>query len=147
MPTHRRLWLQGIGNGLPLAAVVTTPEIAEVLAHRIHFNTFGGNPVSSAAGRAVLQAIDEDDLQANCAKVKIARALLQLASHAESDNGFMHPPMGSNHEWKGCMLLVSSNRQTNDKLLWCCCQTAVQEETQGEGCGFKTHSGNAQPQS
>ena len=61
--------MQGIGNGLPLAAVVTTPEIAQTLSQRIHFNTYGGNPVSSAAGRAVLRAVDEDGLQANCAKV------------------------------------------------------------------------------
>lgn len=30
---------KGIGNGLPLAAVVTTPEIAASLAKRLHFNT------------------------------------------------------------------------------------------------------------
>lgn len=46
---------KGIGNGAPLAAVVTTPEIAAVMTRRIHLNTFGGNPVSCAAGRAVLQ--------------------------------------------------------------------------------------------
>ncbi|KAL0722585.1 hypothetical protein Bca4012_037184 [Brassica carinata] len=39
---------KGIGNGLPLEAVVTTPEIASVLASKIQFNTFGGNPVCSA---------------------------------------------------------------------------------------------------
>jgi hypothetical protein len=33
---------KGIGNGWPLAAVVTTPEIAKTLTQRIHFNTFGG---------------------------------------------------------------------------------------------------------
>ena len=42
---------KGIGNGLPLAAVVTTPEIAASLSSRLHFNTFGGNPVCSAGGR------------------------------------------------------------------------------------------------
>ena len=46
---------KGIGNGLPLAAVVTTPDIARVLSRKLHLNTFGGNPVSCAAGRAVLQ--------------------------------------------------------------------------------------------
>jgi 4-aminobutyrate aminotransferase-like enzyme len=46
---------KGIGNGLPLAAVVTTPEIASVLQQKLHLNTFGGNPVSCAAGRAVLK--------------------------------------------------------------------------------------------
>ena len=60
---------QGIGNGLPLAAVVTTPEIAATLARRLHFNTFGGNPVCAAGGRAVLKAVDEDGIQANAAKV------------------------------------------------------------------------------
>lgn len=60
---------KGIGNGLPLAAVVTTPEIAATLARRLHFNTFGGNPVCSAGGRAVLQAIDQDGIQANAHKV------------------------------------------------------------------------------
>ena len=57
---------KGIGNGCPLAAVVTTPEIAKVLASRIHFNTFGGNPVSCAQGRAVLRVIENEGLQANC---------------------------------------------------------------------------------
>jgi alanine-glyoxylate transaminase/(R)-3-amino-2-methylpropionate-pyruvate transaminase len=56
---------KGIGNGCPLAAVVTTPAIAATLAQRIHFNTFGGNPVSCAQGRAVLQVIDEENLQQN----------------------------------------------------------------------------------
>ncbi|CAI5477895.1 unnamed protein product [Closterium sp. Yama58-4] len=58
---------KGIGNGLPLAAVVTTPEIAAVMAQRLHFNTFGGNPVSCAGGRAVLRIIEEEGLQGKCA--------------------------------------------------------------------------------
>lgn len=56
---------KGIGNGAPLAAVTTRREIANTLTARIHFNTFGGNPVSMAAGLAVLEAIDEDGLQEN----------------------------------------------------------------------------------
>jgi len=56
---------KGIGNGAPLAAVVTTPEIAQSLASRIHFNTFGGNPVVCAQGRAVLKIIEEEGLQEN----------------------------------------------------------------------------------
>lgn len=55
--------VQGIGNGLPLAAVVTTPEIASVLTSRIHFNTYGGNPVVSAAGQAVLRVLDQEKRQ------------------------------------------------------------------------------------
>jgi alanine-glyoxylate transaminase/(R)-3-amino-2-methylpropionate-pyruvate transaminase len=60
---------KGIGNGCALAAVVTTPKIAQALASRIHFNTFGGNPVVCAQGRAVLQVIDAEGLQANSLKI------------------------------------------------------------------------------
>jgi alanine-glyoxylate transaminase/(R)-3-amino-2-methylpropionate-pyruvate transaminase len=56
---------KGIGNGVPLAAVTTRMEIAEALKQRIHFNTFGGNPVCMAAGLAVLDVIEEDGLQQN----------------------------------------------------------------------------------
>src|SRR3954451_12079232 len=54
---------KGIGNGCPLGAVVTTPKIAATLASRTHFNTFGGNPVVSAQGKAVLEVIDREKLQ------------------------------------------------------------------------------------
>ena len=57
---------KGIGNGAPLAAVTTRMEVAKALTQRIHFNTYGGNPVSMAAGLAVLDIIDEDGLQENC---------------------------------------------------------------------------------
>ena len=57
---------KSIGNGAPLAAVVTTPEIAAVLSQKIHFNTFGGNPVVSAVGKAVLEVIETENLQENC---------------------------------------------------------------------------------
>jgi alanine-glyoxylate transaminase/(R)-3-amino-2-methylpropionate-pyruvate transaminase len=57
---------KGIGNGAPLAAVVTTPKIAAVMAQKTHFNTFGGNPVVSAIGTAVLEVIDQEKTQANC---------------------------------------------------------------------------------
>ena len=60
---------KGIGNGAALAAVVTTPAIAQALTSRIHFNTFGGNPVACTQGRAVLQVIDEDGIQANAATI------------------------------------------------------------------------------
>lgn len=56
---------KGIGNGVPLAAVTTRMDVAKALTQRIHFNTFGGNPVCMAAGLAVLDVIDEDGLQEN----------------------------------------------------------------------------------
>ncbi len=55
-----------IGNGHPLAAVVTTPEIAASFANGMeYFNTFGGNPVSCAIGTAVLDVIEQENLQEN----------------------------------------------------------------------------------
>jgi len=60
---------KGIGNGVPLAAVVTTPQIGGVLAKRIYFNTFGGNPVVCAQGNAVLEVIEREKLQDNALKV------------------------------------------------------------------------------
>ena len=51
------------GNGHPLAVVVTTPEIADAFDNGMeYFNTFGGNPVSSAIGLAVLDEIEERGL-------------------------------------------------------------------------------------
>ncbi len=60
---------KGIGNGMPLAAVVTRREIAEAMTKRMFFNTYGANPTCCAAGRAVLRAIDEEGLQANAREV------------------------------------------------------------------------------
>ena len=60
---------KGIGNGAPLAAVTTRRDVAEALTRRLHFNTFGGNPVSAAAGLAVLEIIEREGLQANAGAV------------------------------------------------------------------------------
>jgi alanine-glyoxylate transaminase/(R)-3-amino-2-methylpropionate-pyruvate transaminase len=60
---------KGIGNGCPLAAVVTTPKIAQSLMGKVHFNTFGGNPVVTAIGKAVLEVIENENLQANSLKL------------------------------------------------------------------------------
>ncbi len=54
-----------IGNGFPLAAVVTRREIADAFADGMeYFNTYGGNPVACAAGLAVLDVIEDEGLQA-----------------------------------------------------------------------------------
>ena len=53
-----------MGNGHPLAAVVTTPEIAKAFDNGLeYFNSFGGNPVSCAIGMAVLDIIEAESLQ------------------------------------------------------------------------------------
>ena len=54
-----------IGNGHPMAAVITTPEIAKAFANGMEFfSSFGGNPVSAAVGMAVLDVIEAEGLQA-----------------------------------------------------------------------------------
>jgi len=56
---------KGIGNGYPLSAVVARREVAEAMAEKKFFNTYGSNPVSCAAGRAVLRVIEDDNIMAN----------------------------------------------------------------------------------
>ena len=59
-----------IGNGFPLAAVVTTPEIARAFANGMEFfSTYGGNPVACAAGLAVLDVVEEERLPESAARV------------------------------------------------------------------------------
>jgi alanine-glyoxylate transaminase/(R)-3-amino-2-methylpropionate-pyruvate transaminase len=56
---------KGIGNGFPLGAVVARKEIGDVMAGKFMFHTYGANPTSCAAGRAVLKVIREDKTQEN----------------------------------------------------------------------------------
>lgn len=59
-----------IGNGHPMSAVVTTREVADSFNNGMeYFNTFGGNPVSCAAGLAVLNVIERDGLRKNALDV------------------------------------------------------------------------------
>jgi 4-aminobutyrate aminotransferase-like enzyme/Ser/Thr protein kinase RdoA (MazF antagonist) len=59
-----------IGNGHPIGAVVTTPEIARRFRTGMeYFNTFGGNPVSCAAALAVLDVVEDERLMTNAARV------------------------------------------------------------------------------
>ena len=54
---------KSIGNGHPMAAVFTTKEIASSLGEMEWFSSTGGNPVSCAIGNAVLDVIEDEDLQ------------------------------------------------------------------------------------
>jgi 4-aminobutyrate aminotransferase-like enzyme len=59
-----------MGNGHPVAGLVTTSEIMTRFRRAFrYFNTFGGNPVSCAAAMAVLDELEEKDLQANAARI------------------------------------------------------------------------------
>jgi 4-aminobutyrate aminotransferase-like enzyme/Ser/Thr protein kinase RdoA (MazF antagonist) len=59
-----------IGNAFPLAAVITTAEIANSFDNGMEFfSTFGGNPVACAAGLAVLDVLEEENLRRNALRV------------------------------------------------------------------------------
>jgi 4-aminobutyrate aminotransferase-like enzyme len=78
-----------MGNGLPVGAVVTRPEILAALCSEVgYFNTFGGSPVAAAAGDAVLDVIEREGLMENAAHVggALQRALQELATR--------HPAIG-----------------------------------------------------
>lgn len=75
-----------MGNGHPMSAVITTERVADAFHNGMeYFNTFGGNPVSCAVGRAVLQVIDDEDLQGNAARVggRLLGMLRQLGDQHE----------------------------------------------------------------
>jgi len=56
---------KGIGNGIPLGAVITRRDVAEAMDGKFLFHTYGANPAACAAGRAVLRIIAEEGLIEN----------------------------------------------------------------------------------
>ena len=71
-----------MGNGQPIGGVVTRPDLIESFGRTTrYFNTFGGNPVSCAAGLAVLEVIERDGLVAHAEEVgtHLRNGLLELA--------------------------------------------------------------------
>ncbi len=71
---------KGLGNGAPIGACVTRPEIAAMMKNRVHFNTFGGNPISMTQGLATLEVVDAEGIQANAKSVggHLKNRLLEL---------------------------------------------------------------------
>jgi alanine-glyoxylate transaminase/(R)-3-amino-2-methylpropionate-pyruvate transaminase len=108
---------KGIGNGTPLAAVVTTPKIAAVMAQKVHFNTFGGNPVACAIGKAVLEVIERERLQENALRLG-ARILAGLEKLKDR-----HPAVGD-VRGKGLMLAIEfvKDRATKEPAGAACAQ-------------------------
>ncbi|MEW9613079.1 aspartate aminotransferase family protein [Shinella sp. S4-D37] len=78
-----------MGNGYPMAGIVLRPDmIAEFGPRARYFNTFGGNPVAAAAGKAVLDTIRQGGLQQNALDVGryLTEGLKALAAR--------HPALG-----------------------------------------------------
>src|SRR6202047_5034061 len=59
---------KGMGNGVPIGLTIAKPEIADSF-QGLTISTFGGNPVTCATAKAVIDVIDEDDLRTNAAVV------------------------------------------------------------------------------
>ncbi len=77
------------GNGHPLGAVVTTRDVARAFQTGMeYFNTFGGNPVSCAVGLAVLDVLEDENLQEN------ARAMGELLLAGIRSLQSRHPILG-----------------------------------------------------
>ncbi|SHK10996.1 alanine-glyoxylate transaminase / (R)-3-amino-2-methylpropionate-pyruvate transaminase [Shimia gijangensis] len=60
---------KGLGNGFPIGAVVARKHVAAPMAEKFMFHTYGANPTSAAAARAVLAVMKEETLQKNAARV------------------------------------------------------------------------------
>ena len=100
---------KGIGNGFPLGAVVAQKHVAEPMAERFMFHTYGANPTSCAAGRAVLQVLREERLQEN-ARV-VGKALLERLLDLKAK----HPAIGD-VRGRGLMLAIElvKDRKTKE---------------------------------
>jgi 4-aminobutyrate aminotransferase-like enzyme len=75
-----------MANGHPMAAVVTRKEIAAAFDDRIvYFNTFGGNPVSCASANAVLDVLEQEELQQNVQRMSniLTQGLAELQTKYE----------------------------------------------------------------
>ena len=59
---------KGMGNGVPIGLTIAKPEIADSF-QGLTISTFGGNPVTCATAKAVIDVIEEDDLRSNAAEV------------------------------------------------------------------------------
>ena len=90
---------KGLGNGFPIGAVVARKEVAAPMAEKFLFHTYGANPASAAAARAVLAVLREEALQANASKV--GAALLQRLTGLQQK----YPVIGD-VRGKGLMLAI-----------------------------------------
>src|SRR5467141_4021457 len=60
---------KGLANGLPIGLTIAKPEVADALKGGITLSTFGGNPISTTAAKAVVDFIEDNNLRVNAAEV------------------------------------------------------------------------------
>lgn len=74
---------KGLGGGLPIGAVLGVGHAGELLQPGQHGSTFGGNPIASAAGLAVLDVIESEDLAHHAYRLgKLVTAEIEMLSHS-----------------------------------------------------------------
>ena len=117
---------KGIGNGFPLGAVVARKEIAAPMAEKFMFHTYGANPTSCAAGRAVLQVIAEDKVQENARAV--GGALLERLNDLKERHAAIGDVRG-----RGLMLAIEMVKDRKTKEPDAATTAAVFEETRNSG--------------
>ena len=101
---------KGIAGGVPMGATLVKPEILAVMGKGEHSSTFGGNPLSCAAGTATLQALTQDGLIENAEKM--GRRLREGLEHLKEKHRIIREIRG-----KGLMIGVELKFQVKDIIL------------------------------
>lgn len=99
---------KGLGNGFPIGAVVARKEVAEPMAERFMFHTYGANPTCCAAARAVLAVMRDEGLQQNA--MDVGGALLERLLDLKSRHRAIGDVRG-----KGLMLAIEMVRDHDSK--------------------------------
>jgi acetylornithine/LysW-gamma-L-lysine aminotransferase len=101
---------KGIAGGVPMGATLVRPDILASISKGEHSSTFGGNPISCAAGTAALKAITEDGLIENSEKMgKIFREGLEKLKEKH--------PMIREIRGKGLMIGIEMKFEVKDILM------------------------------
>ena len=117
---------KGIGNGFPLGAVVSKKAIADTMADKFMFHTYGANPTSCAAGRAVLKVIREERTQDNARLV--GAALLQRLQDLQQRHQSIGDVRG-----RGLMLAIEMVKDRKTKEPDAAVTAAVFEKCRAQG--------------
>lgn len=98
----------GLGSGFPIVAVVASKDVSQPMAEKVMFHTYGANPTSAAAARAVLAVLCDEGLQENAAEV--GAALLERLHDIKDKYSVIGDVRG-----KGLMLAIEMAREREAK--------------------------------
>jgi acetylornithine/LysW-gamma-L-lysine aminotransferase len=101
---------KGIAGGVPMSATLTRPDILAAMSKGEHSSTFGGNPLSCAAGIATIQALTQDGLVDNAARV--GKIFMQGLEKLKEKHSIVREVRG-----KGMMIGVEMKFEVKDILM------------------------------